>query len=462
MPILEPAMSRDPRRPSLLLVVIAAACGLVGCDTNTADDEDDEDGDNDIVRVDKTASGNANGEAQSIRLSSDGRYAVFASTATNLAAGATSGVSQIYRKDLTTGTVILVSKAWGSTGVAGDAGSSAPSISDDGSVVVFASAATNLISGEVGSTTNIFHVDLIGASIGRVPIATPPGQPNAAGQNPLVSGNGQVVVFASAATNLVASDANGVSDVFAYKRSGTNAGTTRRVSLTSAGAEAGAASSMPTVNQDGTSIAFQSSAGLVAGDTNGFEDIYLATVDWGVVGNPVITRISNASGGGNPDAGSQAPSINTDGSIVAFASTATNLVASDTNAVADIFVYDRSLLTTYRISVSESEAQAGAASSAPSISGSGRYVAFASTATNLVTADTNAVNDVFVRDRTGGHTTRLSTDATGTQSTELSTAPAISRDGAMIGFEAQGTTLPGGETGKNHVYRVSNTLSSSG
>ncbi|WP_395091285.1 TolB family protein [Armatimonas sp.] len=129
---------------------------------------------------------------------------------------------------------------------------------------------------------------------------------------------------------------------------------------------------------------------------------------------------------------------------MAFRSVATNLVVGDTNGVSDIFVHDRTTGITTRVSVATGGAQAvGGNSNNPSISADGRYVAFSSTATNLVPGDTNGANDVFVHDRVLGTTTLVSDEGTGTTGNGLSDSSAISGDGNIVAFRSLATNLVG-------------------
>src|SRR5262245_8151452 len=126
----------------------------------------------------------------------------------------------------------------------------------------------------------------------------------------------------------------------------------------------------------------------------------------------VTSRVSLSSGGAatNGDC-TYRPSVSADGRFVAFVSVGTNLVPGDTNGSLDVFVRDRQTGTTERVSVSSGGAQANGISYQPSISADGRYVAFVSDAAGLVTGDTNGTWDVFVRDRQLGTTERVSVDS---------------------------------------------------
>ena len=108
--------------------------------------------------------------------------------------------------------------------------------------------------------------------------------------------------------------------------------------------------------------------------------------------------ISLAVDGREADGASFTPAISADGRWVAFASSASTLVSGDTNGTEDVFVYDRVRRTTERVSVSPAGEQSNGDSYGPAISADGRYVAFTSSASNLAAGDTNNELDIFVRD----------------------------------------------------------------
>src|SRR5207248_11085316 len=120
------------------------------------------------------------------------------------------------------------------------------------------------------------------------------------------------------------------------------------------------------------------------------------------------------------------PALSAAGRFVAFVSAATNLVTGDTNGAADVFVRDRQTGTTERVSVASGGTQSNAASVGSALSAAGRFVAFQSDATNLVVGDTNGATDVFVRDRQTGLTVRVSVASDGTQANNVSSYPALS------------------------------------
>ena len=172
---------------------------------------------------------------------------------------------------------------------------------------------------------------------------------------------------------------------------------TQRVSVSSAGVQGNLRSGIykPSVSADGRYVAFESAASnLVAGDTNGYIDVFVRDRK---LHRTYLVSVSSAGVQGN-DA-SFDPSISADGRYVAFESDASNLVAGDTNGYPDVFVRDRKLHRTYLVSVDSAGVQGNNDSYDPVISADGRYVAFTSAASNLVTGDSNGFEDVFVRDR---------------------------------------------------------------
>jgi len=262
-----------------------------------------------------------------------------------------------------------------------------------------------------------------------------------------VSFDGRYVAFASSATNLIAGDTNGVDDVFLMDtclddRFGAIAGCTPgtvRVSLRNDGSQSGSAAGAPAIGVDGGHVVFVSAdPNIVTADGNGVADVFLRDVcPSAVIGcTPGTRRISIAPGAGDANGVSGSPVFT--GRYVAFTSAATNLVAGDSNSAVDVFMRDTCIgaesactPSTERISLGNDGAQANGASSEPlvglpmgSMSGydyHGRFVVFASSATNLVAGDTNGVADVFMRDTCRGRpgcvpsTQRISLTSTGQQ-----------------------------------------------
>jgi Tol biopolymer transport system component len=339
----------------------------------------------------------------------------------------------------------------GTLGAEADDGASEPSISVDGRYVAFYSGATNLVLSDTNGSADIFVHDTQTSQTTRASI------PNAADQTTLgtqansssfraeLSADGRLVVFYSLASNLVTGDTNGVSDVFVHDR---QTDVTERVSVDTAGNQATGTSQNPSISADGRYVAFESSADdLVASDTNSSNDIFVHDRQTGVTERVSVDSSGNQAGISSGSAGSN-PSLSADGRHVVFWGSANELVASDTNNESDVFVHDRQTGETSRVSIPNGPDQGtlGVESNSenqyPSISGDGRYVAFASDATNLVTGDTNGHYDVFVHDRQMGTTRRVSLHPDGTQGDNYTSDWAsISADGRYVLFYSFATTL---------------------
>lgn len=209
------------------------------------------------------------------------------------------------------------------------------------------------------------------------------------------------------------------------------------VSLAVDGHQADGASFTPAISADGRWVAFASSAStLVAGDTNGTEDVFVYDRV-----NRSTERVSLSGAGEQGNGDSYGPAISADGRYVAFTSSAANLTPGDTNGELDVFVRDRVTHTTVLVSSGPHGALGDGPSVAPSISGDGRRVAFESDADNLVEGDTNGTGDVFVHDVVTGLTRRLSVEGHGTQTESPSFGAAISADGTSVAFESFSSRL---------------------
>ena len=316
------------------------------------------------------------------------------------------------------------------------------SVSADGTLVAFVSSSPNLVAGDTNGVRDVFVRNLVTGTTTRASLGVG-GQANGASSNAGISADGRFVVFTSLASNLVAGDTNGVADVFERDLA---TGQTTRVSASTGGvqgndASGGAASG---ISADGAAISFSSAASnLVPGDTNHCRDVFVWTRATGAV-----ERVSVAGDGSQAAAGaSDASSISADGRYVAFASTAPNLVAGDTNLAADVFVHDRVTGSTVRASVTASGGQAATASSLQpgGLSANGQLVAF-DTAAPLVARDTGG-NDVYLRDLAAGTTERISVNSGGLGANGNSSAAAISADGRYVAFESSATNLDPADAG---------------
>ena len=382
-------------------------------------------------------------------------------------------------------------------GGASNGDSSYPDSSHSGRYVVFESNATNLVGGDNNGVTDVFLRDMITQNVYRLSRHSNGTAGNGASQRPVVSGDGRYIAFHSAATNLVDGDTNNATDVFVHDRltgqtsrvsvatggaqanapsydpdisadgryitfwslasnlatldnngksdvfvHDRNTGQTFRVSVASNGQQGNDDSSHPTISDDGRYVAFESYASnFVANDLDGYKDIFVH--DWqGLSTIRLSVNISNAGGLGD----SYDAAIAGDGSAVVFTSLAANLVGSDTNGNPDVFLRDRVGNNTERISVDSNEAQANGTSEQAVLSDNARYVAYRSNATNLVSGDSNNIGDVFVRDRTAGTTERASLRNDGGQANDASDQPTMTANGDLVFFRSKATNLVSGDT----------------
>lgn len=269
------------------------------------------------------------------------------------------------------------------------------------------------------------------------------GNPNGASFEPALSGDGRRVAFTSAATNLTATeDGNGSKRDVFVYDQGS--GVVDLVSAGLGGAAADATSGQPVLNEDGSRVAFASRAtNLVAGDTNRASDVFVFVPGEGVV------RASVARDGAQAGGASAEPDLSADGRLIVFTSRADNLVPDDTNGSDDVFVHNLATGATTLVSAGLRGASAEGDSSAPAISPDGRFVTFSSDAGNLVAGDRNRRQDVFRRDLVTRHTRLISVrrGGGGGQNKAMGGGRAqvsdVSRHGRFVVFESDATNLAG-------------------
>ena len=306
--------------------------------------------------------------------------------------------------------------------------SQGPSLSADGRFVAFESLATNLVPGDTNGASDVFVRDLWLGTTTRVSVDSAGNEADGASVRAALSADGRFVAFESVATNLVAGDTNAKSDVFVHELA---TGITTRVSLDASGLEANADSHAPALSADGSRIAFESQARLVPSDLDSAVDVYVRDLASGQL------LLASGGSGALPNGwGSLRPALSADGELVAFESDDPGLVPNDTNGARDVFVRDLSSGAIVRASVDSSGAQADGDSRMASISADGTHVAFGSSATNLVANDTNGANDVFVHDLATGTTLRASVDSAGGQAEGYPARNALSADGRLVLFQS--------------------------
>lgn len=393
-------------------------------------------------RVSLSSSGEqANQSSQLCSISADGRYIAFSSLASNLVVGDTNGMEDIFVHDLETHSTRRVSVASGGTQAA--SGGARPAISADGHHVAFFSGGYGLDPNHLVPGTVYVHSLLTGetelvsltsegygqtdgsdwpsiSGDGRyvayiswgmpgfpayavlvrdrqtdqtilVSVASDGTPAPGYAENPMLSANGHYVAFWSNSNSLVGDDTDGLSDLFIHDMV---SGETTRIL---AGPLVQYA-----ISGDGRSIAFSSAASdLVAGDTNGVKDVFV--LDWRTI---QVTRVSIDSSGDQANRDSVNPAISADGRYVVFSSYANNLSPYDNNSWDDVYIHDRQTGDTSLVSLPSYTAYSqGGWTQSPVVSAEGRYIAFLSQASDLVSGDTNTYMDAFVRDRFVGETT---------------------------------------------------------
>jgi TolB protein len=390
-----------------------------------------------------------------VSLNADGRFVAFSSGASNLAPEKDL-IQDIFVRDRVSGTTELVSV--NSSGVPSDGFSIDPAISADGKYVVFTSDATNLVPGDTnqcfnglldetsrpGDCPDIFVHNRETGLTERVSVSSFGEQADDQSYAPAISADGRYVTFVSRASNLIPNDSNW-SGLFIHDR---QTGITERI------LNAPAAKGHYSITPDARFIAY-------TGLSNGRYSINVYDRQTGA--NELI---SVPRPGRSLDGDCINPVMSADGRFVAYTSSATTLVAGDTNSRRDVFVHDRLTQVTERASVSSAGAQAngdsapGFFSSWVTISADGRRVAFSSSATNLAPGDTNtcAVQfyysfpssgqcpDIFVRDRGAGTTTRVSLTFSGAEANNASYHAVMSSDGNVLAYLSLATNLVPGDT----------------
>jgi len=395
-------------------VALAATAGTTRMSVNTAGLEQD-------------------GVSQYASISDDGLIVAFASDAPDLVAGVGDGTPQVYVRDRSAGTTALVSMS--SLGFVGDGASPfAPSVSANGRYVTFESDATNLIHGDTNDVTDVFVHDLVTRETERVSVGLSGEQLPGGGQSPSISGDGRFVAFT------VPGETDDSADVYVWDRDTRNA---TLVSAAPSGDPASGWSGTPSISDDGRFVAFYSDAPnlTAAADTNGAGDIFRRDLV-----DEVTVRVSVGASGAQANGESAFPSVSADGSRVAFASDATNLVANDTNTTVDVFVRDLAAGTTTRVSVTASGAQADGTSLPPSIPADGLHAPVACYPTTLLPGATNGMPDVFVRDVATAVTRRVSVKSSGAQVDFGGDAPSISATGCVVAFDSEAPDLVAGDT----------------
>jgi Tol biopolymer transport system component len=338
-----------------------------------------------------------------------------------------------------------------------------PSVSSDGARIAFVSQATNLVENDSVNTcdlnfdgiasencADIFVYDRQTGETHLVSISSAGNQANGESSTPILSGNGRFVAFVSTADNLVMEDTNGVADVFVHDL---DTGMTVMASLGTGGEQGQYPSLNPAISADGSLVAFQTfSPNLVPEDGDAYFDVFVRDL---ANQTTELISVSTFNTKGNDDSGvTGGLGISADGRYVVFDSWAHNLVNGDTNNTSDIFLRDRLIGTTSRLSRGWDGSQPDGSSGDPSISADGMVIAFSSRATNLIEGDANTCRsgpipgecqDIFLYDRMSLQTLRLSVSSSGEEANDESGDPVVSGNGLFVSFWSYASNLVPGD-----------------
>ena len=250
-----------------------------------------------------------------------------------------------------------------------------------------------------------------------------------------ISGDGRFVAFGSNATNLIAGG-NLPFSIFVHDR---QTGSTEIVSVSSSGRQGEGFSSSPAINDDGRFVAFDSDAeNLARGDRNGITDVFRHDRE---TGETILVSVS--SDGQQGDSSSHAPAISADGNLIVFHANS-SLAPEDTNETTDVYLRDVQAGTTTLVSIGFDGSAGNGTSFIQDISGDGRFVAFVSSATNLIPNDADDFEaNVYVRDLSLGITELVSVGSDGTRAdVGFFDRPSISADGRYVAFSTSTSLVP--------------------
>lgn len=361
-----------------------------------------------------TKGGNAGSSAPAI--SNDGRWVAFVSDATDLVDGFVdnngSFNSDIYLRDVAAGKTILVSKNASGAG-GGNFTSNNPIISGDGRFVVFESQASNMLTGVADNTftTNLFVFDRIANTLKMVDIkfdGTANGTDSVPSQRAKISVDGSVIVYESTSTNLISGFVNNNgfgADIYAYF---TATGKNVLVSGTNAKNSANNGSQRPNLSGDGTTVAWMSTAtDLVTGFTLGLNNIYVRDLTTFQIEAATVAFDGVSQPNGSVIGTALPPEVSFDGRFVAFMTAAKNLVPGYVDGNSDdmdLYVRDRLAKLTTLVNSTDGKTSGNRGHlnfNRYFLSASGDAMVFESAASDLVADDTNGVKDIFtVRDHT--------------------------------------------------------------
>ena len=379
-----------------------------------------------------SAQAHPNSVSELASISPSGKWLLFESQATNLVPGDASG-----HRDVLLAPNPFLFDPPSRLGGGGTDPSQNGVLSDDGRYVFFETIEALDVTDNNG-TSDVYRRDLVSGAVVRVTVADNEAQIGSGGGDYAVSADGERVVFIALDNGSIGTkgghpDTKLALTPTAFVRS-LITGTTQRMG------PAAVPSKQPTISKDGTTVAFVTNAnGVVVGDTNGMDDVYVADADTGAVEARASAPVS-----GDADGASQNPVLSADGNVIVFETLANNLITTgtaDNNGFSDIVRANLSLAQRARVSVTPTQ-QGNGPSTNPSVSADGNVVVFASEADNLGGTDGNDFSDVFVSDlNTAGGVPQLASVGAAGAGNGASTLPTVSSDGTTIAFSSDADDL---------------------
>ncbi|MBA2661741.1 MAG: PD40 domain-containing protein [Bradymonadaceae bacterium] len=401
-----------------------------------------------LLHVSETAEGDdVNANCSDASIASGGRYVSFSSVASNLVPGTDAPIFRIYRKDLESGELLLVSQS--AEGTTADNHSYGASISADGKSVVFFTGATNLVAGAATPRWRIYRKDLESQENVVVSELYAGGDGTYRIYTPSLSSDGRYVAFNSA----LQASVDGVPTGPWHIHRKDLANNKRVLASESFGGASGDSSSVEAkISSDGKYVAFESAArNFMVGATDVHRNrIYRKDLESGE-----IRPVSQSAAGVDANAQAQVAAISSDGRYVIFISSATNLVAGASSVMERLYRKDVESAEILLVAQAPDGAVANNSSWAASLSSDGRYAAFASTASNLVDATGIRSAEVYRRDFESGEVLLVSYGAESENAYGGGAAPSISADGRYVAYVSATTriTIDGFFYNVARVYR---------
>jgi hypothetical protein len=402
-----------------------------------------------LISINAAGNDTGNGASDQELLAADGRFVVFSSEASNFGPTDSNGLGDVYLRDRQTQTTVLISVNAAGTDSA-NAISAPLGISDDGRFVLFTTEASNVVTvpADTNGTGDLFLRDLQSGTTTLISVnAAGTGPGNSVSNDGVLSRDGRLVAFSSHATDFGYVDNNGGRDIFVRDW---QAGTTELISVNGAGTQtSNGASTTPQFSADGNLVVYNSSGtDLGFNDTNNLIDVFVRNRSADTTELVSWNAAETDSGNNQADFGI----ISGNGRYVAFNSYATNhSITPDTNGQVDIYLRDLQAGVTTLLSANAAGTDSAAGISfAQVLSDDGRFVAFHSTADDVVSNDSNGGFDVFVKDQQLGTTSLVSVNAAGTTSAAgASYGSEISRDGRYVVFLSEAADVAAPDTNLN-------------